>query len=956
MAGNGKRYEPVSSRVDFPRLETSVLESWRESDLFHEVDRARADAPLFVFYEGPPTANGSPGIHHVLSRSFKDVVLRYKTMRGFRPLRRGGWDTHGLPVELEIEKELGISSKQEIEAFGIEEFNRRCRESVFRYVGEWEAMTERAGVWLDVADAYVTYHNSYIESAWWVFKRLWEKGLVYEGYKVTPHCPRCVTSLSSHEVALGYQEDTPDPSIYVRFPVSESQSMSYGASPDVLAALGCDGGRWTAPRPAFIAWTTTPWTLTANCALAVGPDVAYVLSENDDGERAIVAEALAASVLGDGWREVARCAGADLAGIEYDAPYSKYNAPSGTFLARHGHAHRVLPADFVSTADGTGIVHSAVAYGAEDAELGRAHGIETVHTVDVHGVLAEGFPGGGTFVKDADKQLVRDLDERGLLFRDASPYKHTYPFCWRCGTPLLYYAKTSWYIRTTAMKDEMLAGNRGIEWVPEHIKEGRFGEWLRNNVDWSVSRERYWGTPIPIWRCDRDPQHLLVAGSTADLAERVTDETRGLLDGLDLHRPYVDRVELRCEEPGCGGTMRRVPEVADAWYDSGAMPFAQWDYPVTVKGPGGEDVTLNGVDDLIASPLFPADYITEAVDQTRGWFYSLLALSTLIAGKPSYESCLVLGLILDGKGEKMSKSKGNVVDPWAGDERARRGRPALVPLHRRARGRRAALLTGPREGDAPPVPAHALEHLQLLRHLRQHRRLRPGRPRRVLEGRTRRRADARRAPAQRARPLDRLRAERPRREGRGRHGRAQRHLGGTPHPGLRQPPLQLVRPPQPPPLLEGRERRRQDLGLRHPLLLPPHPHEAHRPHDPLRRRRHLPQPRPCPTIRSRPVPAQPSVVPAQSFPRSRPSFPRRQEPRLTPPASTSNPSPTPTPPSPTSASTARCASRCASPASGATRAAGAASRCASPSPACSSAPVPGTRSSCLSSSRRCSTN
>ena len=658
MAGNAKRYEPVSSKVDFPQLETSVLEAWRESDLFHQVDRVRADAPLFVFYEGPPTANGSPGIHHVLSRSFKDVILRYKTMRGYRPLRRGGWDTHGLPVELEIEKELGISSKQEIEEFGIEEFNRRCRESVFRYVGEWEAMTERAGVWLDMADAYVTYHNSYIESAWWVFKRLWDKGLVYEGYKVTPHCPRCVTSLSSHEVALGYQEDTPDPSINVRFPASASQSMSYDASPETLARLGYDGERWTAPRPAFIAWTTTPWTLTANAALAVGPDVEYVLSENGDGERAIVASALAASVLGDGWREVARCTGADLVGIEYDAPY-------GDFLTQRGHAHRVLPAGYVSTADGTGIVHSAVAYGAEDAELGKAHGIETVHTVDIRGVVADGFPGGGTFVKDADKQIVRDLHERGLLFHDASPYKHTYPFCWRCGTPLLYYAKTSWYIRTTAMKDEMVAGNRSIEWVPEHIKEGRFGEWLRNNIDWSVSRERYWGTPLPIWRCAEDPQHVVVAGSTADLAERATDETRGLLDGLDLHRPFVDRVELHCTEPGCGGTMRRVPEVADAWYDSGAMPFAQWDYPVAVKGPGGEELTLNGVDDLIASPLFPADYITEAVDQTRGWFYSLLALSTLITGKPSYESCLVLGLILDGKGEKMSKSKGNVVDPWA---------------------------------------------------------------------------------------------------------------------------------------------------------------------------------------------------------------------------------------------------------------------------------------------------
>ena len=650
-----KRYKPVSSKVNFPDLEASILERWRDEDLLREVERVRAGAPLFVFYEGPPTANGSPGIHHVLSRSFKDVILRYKTMRGFRPVRRGGWDTHGLPVELEVEKELGISSKQEIEAFGIEEFNRRCRESVFRYVGDWESMTERAGVWLDMDDAYVTYDNSYIESAWGVFKRLWDQGLVYEDYRVTPHCPRCATSLSSHEVALGYQEDTPDPSVYVRFPISEAPSPRHGASAEALARLGYDGERWTAPRPAFLAWTTTPWTLTANLALAVGPNERYVLAESEEtGERVIVAGALAERVLGEGWTAMDEFSGADFTGIEYDAPYV---SPS-----LRGHTHRVLPADYVTTADGTGVVHTAVAYGAEDAELGRAHGFETVHTVDLHGVVADGFPGAGKFVKEADRDIIRDLDERGLLFRDASPYRHTYPFCWRCGTPLLYYAKTSWHIRTTARKEEMLAGNRSINWVPGHIKEGRFGEWLRNNVDWAVSRERYWGTPIPIWRCAEHPERIVVAGSAADLEERATDETRPLLDGLDLHRPFVDRIELRCE---CGGAMRRVPEVADAWYDSGAMPFAQWDYPVTVKGPGGAEITLNDMDDLIASPLFPANYITEAVDQTRGWFYSLLALSTLIAGKPSYESCLVLGLILDGNGEKMSKSRGNVVDPWA---------------------------------------------------------------------------------------------------------------------------------------------------------------------------------------------------------------------------------------------------------------------------------------------------
>ncbi len=656
MTEQRKRYEPVSSRVDFPKLEEAVLERWREDGTFRQVDAVRADAPLFVFYEGPPTANGSPGIHHVLSRSFKDVILRYKTMQGFRPLRRGGWDTHGLPVELEVEKELGLSSKQEIEQFGIEEFNQRCRESVFRYVGDWEAMTNRAGVWLDMDDAYVTYHNSFIESAWWVFERLWRMGLVYEDYKVTPHCPRCVTSLSSHEVALGYKENTPDPSVYVRFPASETQTTEYGASAEALARLGCDdGGGWSAPRPAFIAWTTTPWTLTANVALAVGPDEQYALAEDvETGERAVVAVDLMGAVLAGEWREVARFSGAELAGVRYDTPYVSPELG--------GHAHRVLTAGYVSTADGTGIVHTAVAYGAEDAELGRAHGFPTVHTVDSRGVVTGGFPGAGKFVKQADADILRDLDARGLLYRDASPYLHTYPFCWRCGEPLLYYAKASWYIRTTARKDEMVAANRNIHWVPGHIQEGRFGEWLRNNVDWAVSRERYWGTPIPIWRCGADPAHIFVAGSAAALEQRAASETRPLLRDLDLHRPYIDRIELRCDD--CDGVMRRVPEVADAWYDSGAMPFAQWNYPVTVKGPGGQDVSLDGVEDLIASPLFPANYITEAVDQTRGWFYSLLALSTLIAGKSSYESCLVLGLILDGAGEKMSKSRGNVVDPW----------------------------------------------------------------------------------------------------------------------------------------------------------------------------------------------------------------------------------------------------------------------------------------------------
>ena len=664
MTEQQQRFEPVSSRVNFPQLEEQILERWKAEDTFHEVDRVRADAPLFVFYEGPPTANGSPGIHHVLSRSFKDVLLRYKTMQGFRPLRRGGWDTHGLPVELEIEKQLGFTTKREIEEYGIEEFNRKCRESVFTYVKEWESMTERAGVWLDMENAYVTYHDSYVETAWWVFKRLWDADHVYEGYKVTPHCPRCVTSLSSHEVALGYKDDTPDPSVYVRFPINENPNTDHGTSAEVLARLGYANGAWTSTRPAFMAWTTTPWTLTANMALAVGPSERYSLMQAPApdpaepgksgalGEHIVLAETLAERVLGEGWTSIATFDGAELVGVGYQPPYRSEE------LANH--THRVLAAGYVTTADGTGIVHTAPAYGADDAELGKANDFPTVHTVDLRGILADGFPGAGKFVKHADKDIIADLTERGLLFR-AGTIKHTYPFCWRCGTPLLYYAKASWYIQTTAVKDQMIAGNRSINWHPDHIKEGRFGEWLRNNVDWAVSRERYWGTPIPIWRCE-DCDSTRCIGGHADLAAHATPASQPLLDGLDLHRPFVDRIELTCDD--CGGVMKRVSEVADAWYDSGAMPFAQWTYPSTVAGPGGTPITLNSADDLIASDLFPAQYITEAVDQTRGWFYSLLALSTLIAGKASYENVIVLGLILDGKGEKMSKSKGNVVNPW----------------------------------------------------------------------------------------------------------------------------------------------------------------------------------------------------------------------------------------------------------------------------------------------------
>lgn len=649
------KFEPVSSKINFPELEKATLSRWKESDTFHKIEEIRKGSPNFIFYEGPPTANGNPGIHHVLSRVFKDVIIRYWTMRGYYPLRRGGWDTHGLPVELEIEKELGLSSKREVEEYGIEKFNQRCRESVFRYVKEWEQMTERAGVWLDMENAYVTYDNKYIETGWWIFKKLWDRNLVYEGYKVTPHCPRCVTSLSSHEVALGYQEDTPDPSIYVRFPLNGSQSS---ASEKVLSQMGYDNnsGDWGAEgAPSLLIWTTTPWTLTANTAATIAPDQEYILVQSSAGEvreRLILARELKHEVLGEEWDEIERFKGTDLSGLRYCPPY----IPEELFQ----HAHKIYPAEFVTVDSGTGIVHNAPAYGADDQELGRAHQLPTVHTIDIRGVLQGNFPGMGKFFKDADKDIINDLNLRGLLFRSGI-YRHTYPFCWRCSTPLLYYAKTSWYIRTSELKDQMVSNNQAINWYPEHIKEGRFGEWLRNNVDWAVSRERYWGTPLPIWKCQNCGSYKCV-GSLEEIKASATSDTTLLLDELDLHRPYVDRINLACEN--CNGSMLRVPEVADAWYDSGAMPFAQWNYPVTLPLPEGT-VTLKTPDDLISSPYFPAHYITEAIDQTRGWFYSLLALSTLITGQSSYKNVICLGLVLDDRGEKMSKSKGNVVDPWS---------------------------------------------------------------------------------------------------------------------------------------------------------------------------------------------------------------------------------------------------------------------------------------------------
>jgi isoleucyl-tRNA synthetase len=613
-------FRPVDPRQSFPELEERILARWRERDVFHRSLANREGAEVWSFYEGPPTANGKPGSHHVLSRVFKDVYPRYRTMAGYRVPRKAGWDCHGLPVELEVEKQLGISSKHEIEEYGIAEFNARCRESVFEYVEEWNRLTERIGFWIDLDDPYVTLENDYIESVWWSLRRLWDDGRLYEGHKVVPYCPRCGTALSSHEVALGYR-DVEDPSIYVRFPLADAEGES------------------------LLVWTTTPWTLPGNVAVAVAPDVTYVKARVD-GETLILAEPLAERVLGEGAEIVERFPGQDLVGRHYKGPVFVLNdRPSGGFP--------VIAGDFVTTEDGTGLVHIAPAFGEDDYAVAAEHGIfdPTRHgtlynPVKLDGTFDQRVVGfEGRFVKDPEvtRTLIDDLAERGLLFRE-QVYEHAYPHCWRCGTPLLYYAKSSWYVRTSQVKEQMLANNEEIGWHPEHIKHGRFGKWLENNVDWALSRDRYWGTPLPIWECGGGGcDGRFCAGSVAELRERAKGDVPD-----DLHRPHIDEVTVECEK--CGGQMRRVESVIDTWYDSGAMPFAQYHYPFE-----NED---------LFQERFPADFICEAIDQTRGWFYTLLAESTLLFDTSSYRNCVCLGLILDPEGQKMSKSKGNVVEPW----------------------------------------------------------------------------------------------------------------------------------------------------------------------------------------------------------------------------------------------------------------------------------------------------
>jgi isoleucyl-tRNA synthetase len=598
------RYSPVTSRARFAEAELEILDLWKRTRVFERTLEWRRDAPPFVFYEGPPTANGLPGLHHVLSRAFKDVFGRYKQMAGFSVERKAGWDTHGLPVELEIERALKISGKKQIEEYGVARFNALCKASVNEYIDQWREMSERLGFWLDFDHPYRTYDGTYIESVWWSLKQLWDADLLYQGYKVAPYCPRCQTSLSSHELSQGYREDTPDPSIYVKFRINDSDGRTF-----------------------LLAWTTTPWTLPGNVALAVHSDETYVRVRQGD-ETYILARARL-SVLDPDYEVLEEMRGSELVDLTYE--------PLFTDMLPDGLAFVVIDApELVSMDEGTGVVHTAAAYGVADLELCQRKGIAIRHVVGLDGRFLEGQSRyRGMFVKDADRKIIEDLRAEGRLYR-AEQILHTYPFCWRCETPLLYYALTSWFIRTTARKDRLLHHNHVVNWQPPHIRDGRMGDWLKNLVDWNLSRSRYWGTPLPIWICEQCEKQRCI-GSAAEI---------GLTADDDLHKPFIDEVELSCE---CGGVMRRVADVIDAWYDSGAMPFAQRHYPFE--------------NEQLFERTHPADFISESLDQTRGWFFSLLAESTLLFDKPAYRNCVVVGVIVDRLGKKMSKSRGNVIDP-----------------------------------------------------------------------------------------------------------------------------------------------------------------------------------------------------------------------------------------------------------------------------------------------------
>lgn len=609
-------FKPVSPKLDITDMELKVLRYWQTHEIFHKSMSSREGGPEYVFYEGPPTANGKPGVHHVLARAFKDIFPRYKTMRGYHVSRRGGWDTHGLPVEIEVEKKLGFTNKQQIEDYGIDKFNDLCRESAFTYIQEWEKLTDRIGYWVDLTNAYITYTNEYIESVWWILKSFWEKNLLYQGYKVVPYCPRCGTPLSDHEVAQGYR-DASDPSVFVRMPLVDT------------------------PGTSLLVWTTTPWTLPANVAVAAGAEIDYVTVERqmEDGskEELILAESLVERVFAGETVQVMNCfKGKRLQGLRYQ--------PLFTFLPAEKKAHYVVLGEFVTTEDGTGLVHIAPAFGADDMQVALEHDLPILNTVAQDGTfIPQVNPWAGIFVKDADPQITQNLKNRGLLFREET-YLHTYPFCWRCDTPLLYYARPTWYIRTSQYKERMVKLNEEINWYPEHIRKGRFGNWLENNVDWALGRERYWGTPLPVWQCETCHQQECI-GSIAELSDRAGRN----LANANLHRPEVDKIQFACS--ACDGNMRRVPELIDVWFDSGSMPVSQWHYPF-------ENVEA-------FKSQFPADFICEAVDQTRGWFYSLHAISTLLFDEKCFKNVICLGLILDGEGQKMSKSRRNVIAPWS---------------------------------------------------------------------------------------------------------------------------------------------------------------------------------------------------------------------------------------------------------------------------------------------------
>ena len=594
---------------NLPKLEQDIRDYWEENDIFEQTLKLRQTGERYVFYEGPPSANGLPGIHHALARTIKDTICRYKTMQGYYIERKAGWDTHGLPVELGVEKELGIESKDQIEKYGIAEFNKKCRESVFRYKKEWDEFTRQLGFWLDLENPYITYTNEYIESVWWILKKFHDAGLLYKGYKIVPWCPRCGTALSSHEVALGYTEVS-DPSIFIKLKLKEE--------PDTF----------------FLVWTTTPWTLISNVAVALAPDEKYVKVEHN-GEKLILAEKRLGVIEGD-------CRVIESKdGREYE--HTAYEPLYGYFADTGKKAYYAVTADFVTMDDGTGIVHIAPAFGADDYTVGQKYDLPVIQAVDTAGKFIEKVTAwAGEFVKKADPKIISDLEERGLLYK-AEKHKHTYPFCWRCDTPLLYYARSSWFIRTTSYKDKMIAANKQIEWYPPEIGSGRFGEWLENNIDWALSRERYWGTPLPIWIC-ADCGKEIAVGSI----EQLKKSALNLPADLDLHRPMVDDITLKC--PECGGQAKRVKEVIDGWFDSGSMPYAQVHYPFEHE-------------DDFEEKYFPSEFIAEGLDQTRGWFYSMLAISVFNSGKSSYKRCVVNNLVLDKKGKKMSKRVGNVVDP-----------------------------------------------------------------------------------------------------------------------------------------------------------------------------------------------------------------------------------------------------------------------------------------------------